>query len=328
MKCGIRFKLILAFVALITLTILLAVLEDKCETYDPVSYVQALIPWFHSEQPAPIGSKAGDKIIVVPALETDDVSWVVEELPEYARLSTEFDHKLTLQPSWQHAIYLVNPSSSEPRPGTFTTPMNKGHEAMAYLTYIIDNYNDTIPSVVAFLHSHRGGFFKAWHVDTPLHDNVQAMRNLQLDYVKEQGYVNLRCNVNPGCKNPRRISPHITGTTWREIFGNTTTPSFNPDSQFPAARSGHIETDYEETYDAMRMVIWTPCCAQFAVTKEQIYERPLEDYIQIRQWLIDTDKNDAQSGRTMEYLWHVIFGREAVHCPDPTTCYCKVYGRC
>jgi len=55
-----------------------------------------------------------------------------------------------------------------------------------------------------------------------------------------------------------------------------------------------------------------PRAAQFAVSREQVLQRPREDYIRFRQWVIDTDKDDATSGRVMEFLWHVIFGKEAV----------------
>lgn len=85
MKCGVRFKVLAGFALLVTLTILLVVLEDKCETYDPVSYVQASIPWFQEDediQPIALGGDAEDKLVVVPALEEDDVSWVTEDLPE------------------------------------------------------------------------------------------------------------------------------------------------------------------------------------------------------------------------------------------------------
>ena len=54
------------------------------------------------------------------------------------------------------------------------------------------------------------------------------------------------------------------------------------------------------------------CCAQFAVSKEQVLKRPVEDYIRFRDWIVHTEKNDAKSGRVMEYLWHVIFGKDSV----------------
>ena len=55
-----------------------------------------------------------------------------------------------------------------------------------------------------------------------------------------------------------------------------------------------------------------PCCAQFAVSREQITKRSLEEYVSYRQWVLDTELDDEKSGRVMEYLWHVIFGKEAL----------------
>lgn len=78
---------------LVGIVIVLLVLEDKCETYDPVGYIQASIPWAEYEeflQPPPLAADVGDKIIVVPALEEDDVSWVREELSEYVSIHDFF----------------------------------------------------------------------------------------------------------------------------------------------------------------------------------------------------------------------------------------------
>lgn len=54
------------------------------------------------------------------------------------------------------------------------------------------------------------------------------------------------------------------------------------------------------------------CCAQFAVSREQVLKRPIGDYIKFRDWVVHTKKSDASSGRVMEYLWHVIFGKDSV----------------
>ena len=54
------------------------------------------------------------------------------------------------------------------------------------------------------------------------------------------------------------------------------------------------------------------CCAQFAVSRQQVLARSVEEYMSYRQWVLDTEEDDTKSGRIMEYLWHVIFGREAV----------------
>jgi hypothetical protein len=319
LKCGLRFKLLAGFTVLLAISILALVLADKCDTYNPLAYILASISWLHRDnigQPKAVGSLVGDKIVVIPALVTDDMSWVTTELPD-----------------WQRAIYIVNPANdtlgvtADLSTSQLTTPMNKGKESMAYLTYIIDNYvSGQIPSTVSFLHSHRRGFFSAWHVDTPLHDNVMAMKLLRLDTVRERGYVNLRCNWNPGCTKRGRNNAHVTRETWMGVMGNTSTPLFNSRLGSPGALPA--ETEVSDEKDHNKITVWTACCAQFAVSKEAIYARPLEDYVNMRRWLMDTELDDARSGRVFEYLWHVIFGMEATFCPDEDKCYCEVYGRC
>lgn len=183
--------------------------------------------------------------------------------------------------------------------------MNKGHESMAYLSYIIDHY-DSLPSTLAFLHSHRSGFVVAWHTDTPLHDNVHALRALQIPFVQSNGYVNLRCNWNPGCKKAHRYNKHVTTQVWQSVFAGTSTSMSSLN-----ASSSSLPASQEKSPSAPTQV-GAACCAQFAVSRERVLQRPLSDYERFRQWIIDTEKSDAKSGRVMEFLWHVIFGMEAV----------------
>ena len=190
--------------------------------------------------------------------------------------------------------------------------MNKGHEAMAYLTYIVDNY-EKLPSTMAFLHAHRAGFFEAWHVDTPLHDNVVAITNLQLDYIAENGYVNLRCNWNPGCMKKQRLrNPHVTGDVWEQVFNDTSSdPALAKDRQGNPIEPLSYRQDRQRAL-LIGLEVAATCCAQFAVSRDQVLSRPLDDYQKFRQWVIDTAMDDRHSGRVMEYLWHVIFGKEAI----------------
>lgn len=169
--------------------------------------------------------------------------------------------------------------------------MNKGHEAMAYLTYIIDNYA-SLPSTMAFIHPHPDGFLTAWHTDTALHSNIDSLDSLQLPFVQEKGYVNLRCNQNPGCIKEHWKNRWITPLIWQELFNGT-----------------YANTSGDQ--DAPPYVA-AACCAQFAVSRTQVLERPLSDYEHFRGWIFDTVKTDRESGRVFEYLWHVIFGMEAV----------------
>lgn len=43
---------------------------------------------------------------------------------------------------------------------------------------------------------------------------------------------------------------------------------------------------------------------------------------------MDTEMDDYDSGRVLEYMWHIMFGKEAVNCPDADDCYCRLYGKC
>lgn len=242
---------------------------------------------------------------------------------------------------------------------------------MAYLTYIIDHYHK-LPSTIVFLHAHRSGFLMAWHVDTPLHDNVEALRSLRLDFVQLNGYVNLRCNWNPGCMEAHRENRHVTEEVWRDVFNGTSTPPYSVVSagsgglgdssvfsvgsgisasasafsrvpvpapvsgpaSVPAASGAVVNSQpvpvgggltgrgvigSEERYRQRQQKpiqiprrVGAACCAQFAVSRAQVLQRPREDYVRFRDWVTRTDKDSAASGRVMEFLWHFIFGKEAV----------------
>lgn len=193
--------------------------------------------------------------------------------------------------------------------GMLHPPKNKGREAMAYLTFLIDHYAN-LPSSMVFLHPHLEGWPKAWHTDNGNYNNADSVRSLRLDYVQEHGYANMRCIHAPGCpdeiqvsrQNPNHAAERAMVDAWPFMFGGNF-------SDIPA-------------------VIAQPCCSQFAVSKDQVLKRTRKDYIRYRQWLLDSELDDATTGRVFEYLWHVIFGKEAVYCPDLRECWCQQFGRC
>src|SRR5436190_22480222 len=62
------------------------------------------------------------------------------------------------------------------------------------------------------------------HAVALFHNSVLVMRPLHLDFVIQNDYVNLRCNVNPGCtKGYKRLKLCVNGGLWEEIFDSTTT---------------------------------------------------------------------------------------------------------
>ena len=226
--------------------------------------------------------------IVIAHLHDEDVSWVEVELP-----------------NWGRALYIVD----QPNASTLHTPINKGRESMAYLTYLVDFY-DRLPPISIFLHPAKAGYPEAWHNDAPDYSNVFSVQHLQLDYVQESGYVNLRCNTDPGCGHITNMQPHRQPSdpektteqamveAWPALFGEPA-----PDE------------------------VAQPCCSQFAVSRDAIRARPRAEYERYRQWLVDTELPDGISGRVFEYAWQFMFGKGPVFCPVMRECYCKVYGR-
>jgi len=204
-------------------------------------------------------------------------------------------------PDWQTAIYTVdNPNA------TLHTDRNKGREANVYLTYIVQNYN-SLPDIILFLHSHRDGPQAGWHTDAPGFDNVLSVRGLRLDSVQRDGYVNLRCLSEIGCsivpfRDPPeqgRLFKEAYWSAWREMFQNENVPQ----------------------------EVGVACCSQFAVTRYQVLMRPKADYDRYLKWLLETELDDKVSGTILEYMWHIIYGRNPIHCPPIGECYCNVYGR-
>ena len=192
--------------------------------------------------------------------------------------------------SWQNAIYSVDNLTAP-----LHTSVNKGKESNVYLTYIIENY-ESLPSTIVFLHAHRDGWPIGWHNDANDYSNVWSVRNLQVDFIQEKGYANLRCLWVPGCPSEiepfrqrnndgeRHVPQEIFSGVWKYMFGDLEVPE----------------------------IVGTPCCSQFAVSKTQVLQRLKEDYIRYRNWVWETPEDDEVSGRVMEYLWHIIFGREPV----------------
>ncbi|THW03523.1 hypothetical protein D6D26_03421 [Aureobasidium pullulans] len=209
----------------------------------------------------------------------------------------------SLFPDWHHNIFLADQPDA-----ALSVPQNKGREGMTYLTYIIDNYS-SLPDIVIFLHAER----YQWHNDDPLYDGVRTLSRLRLPYILEQGYINLRCVWTLGC--PHEIHPldhpadEITSETHADQVYAAAFKKLFPDAPIPES-------------------IGVSCCAQFAVSKANILQRPREEYERYRRWLLETDLEDGLSGRVLEYSWHIIFGKEAVFCPNAKTCYCKVFGLC
>ncbi|KAI1437852.1 hypothetical protein GGR50DRAFT_610056 [Xylaria sp. CBS 124048] len=231
--------------------------------------------------------------LVVASVTSENTTWLHAQLP----------------PTWHKNIYVTDDAHA-----ALTVPLNKGREAMVYLTYLIDRY-DSLPQNMLFLHASRF----AWHNDDPDYDALPALRRFRLPYLREQGYVNLRCVWVIGC--PGEIRPALDEMAAAKAGG--------AGNNLIMAKHVYKQA-FEELLPGERVpeLVGVSCCSQFGVTRERVRRRPRADYVRFRDWLLHTPLDDALNGRVFEFAWHIIFGKEAVHCPVAKTCYCDVFGLC
>ncbi|GAM85486.1 hypothetical protein ANO11243_034930 [Dothideomycetidae sp. 11243] len=217
--------------------------------------------------------------LAMARLSNEDVGWIDE-----AGLDVE------------QYVYVV-----DDRQARFSTPANKGNEAMAYLTYIIDHY-DTLPDITLFMHSHR----YADHNDAMLNrDAVEVIRRLDSEHVMREGYVNLNCARWEDCHTLYKYGfKPLFGDALFDLYART----------FPGR-----ETPW---------MITAPCCGQFAVSRDRIKAASREQYVSFRDWILQSELSDYESGRVWEYFWHILFTGLETRCPDGWACLCRVYGIC
>ncbi|RSL48328.1 hypothetical protein CDV31_003364 [Fusarium ambrosium] len=228
-----------------------------------------------------------DVEMVVASMKHENVSWLDHYLPE-----------------WKKNIYVVDDNRAK-----LTVPMNKGREAMVFLTYIIDRY-DSLPGNIIFHHAER---FQ-WHNDNPDYDALPLLQKFRFDNLKKVGYANLRCVWVLGC--PAEIKPIQDEA---------------PAKEGEPVHARHVyKAAFQELFPSLEVPeeVGVTCCSQFAVRREAIRKRPRAEYVRFREWLIVSPLGDDLSGRVLEYSWHVIFGQKSVHCPNAAECYCQNYGMC
>lgn len=182
-------------------------------------------PTFTPGTPNPPGTPY-TKAVVIARTRSEEVAWINDPLDESSPSQTVADE-------WTIYLYTTDDTPSSPTTTDsassshpihhLSTPLNKGREAMAYLTYIIDHYA-ALPDITLFMHAHRS----SWHDNQFGLDAVAVLRRLRIPYVVKRGYVNLRCDWEPGC--PDHIHPKDTGYdeykpeqavfagAWREMF--------------------------------------------------------------------------------------------------------------
>ncbi|CAO2658699.1 Nn.00g064220.m01.CDS01 [Neocucurbitaria sp. VM-36] len=244
------------------------------------------LPWNPPSSKDPSGEDPADRVIVKIKLEDEDPSWID-----------------SLFPTWRKDIVTIGQGFSKLHEGGHR--VDKGRIANAYLTWIIENYNN-LPNTMVFLPPDQ----RSQRTSRAGSDLKNDISNLQIPFIQSSGFVNLQCPSPATCADlilPFRSPPNEFRTlevampkAWEGIFGNITVPE----------------------------QLATPPGAKFAVSKTQVQRRKVEEYLKAWQWLNRTVMDDDTGGLVFEHLWHVIFGRDAVFCPEEKKCECEVYGEC
>lgn len=181
-----------------------------------------------------------------------------------------------------------------PEPGYLVPATTQGHEAAAYLSYIVDFYNE-LPAYSIFIHSNE----EQWHNDVLGSRTADSLRSLRFEAVEARGFVNLRCTSAPLCPDAwHPLNPAMHDLDYLYLM-----------ELFPQIYSELFDAPAEEA----PLRIGSLCCGQFVVTRDKIWERPREDYVRILQWIANTDvTDDFGIGFLLEKIWHLIFGLEAI----------------
>ncbi|KAK5688039.1 hypothetical protein LTS10_000017 [Elasticomyces elasticus] len=172
----------------------------------------------------------------------------------------------------------------------------KGREAAAYLSYILDYY-DALPRYTFFVHAAED----QWHNDifSKYNNQPRTISNFRIAAIDARGFVNLRGRLSPSCP----VAVHPLAAT---------------DLDMKVLDPGRDYADiYTEIFNVSRKnvpeTIGAVCCAQFAVSRDRIRNRPREEYEHILRWAEETTWTDSFGvGLVFEKLWHIIFGMTAV----------------
>ena len=186
-------------------------------------------------------------------------------------------------------IYSVD---SSVEPGCLAPRSRRGRETAPYLSFIIDNY-DSLPEYSVFIHAKD----KQWHNDIGS-KTADTLKALRFQHINATGFVNLRCSLNPGC--PLGVNP----------LDPTEQDTRNKDTR------AFFAEIYMELFDVPRervpRHIGNVCCAQFAVTRARILQRPRSDYERMLRWADRTQEGDFGVGWVFEKLWDIIFGMDPI----------------
>tara|TARA_B100000787_G_scaffold100692_1_gene74351 strand:+ start:305 stop:1243 length:939 start_codon:yes stop_codon:yes gene_type:complete len=207
---------------------------------------------------------------VVTAHWNEDLQWLHDLNDEFQYLTISVCDKLS------------NPNYAGS--GECDVDTNHGHEASAYLKYIINHY-DTLPNNICFIHGHD----TAWHQKYSMSEvlsRVHTNKKLLPDFCS------LNAVLTPDPDAPHEVRNWARGRDrMKESF-----------PKFYDRYMKHRYTGNSTQYD---------CCAQFCTTNDKIRKLPKEAYELLARELLQCRDGHGMTERcaaTLEMNWHKIIG--------------------
>ena len=275
----------------------------------------------------------------------------------------------SLAKSYHLCVYTADAPLNE-KSTQLQVPANRGHEAMAYLTFLIDNYAHIPAAGAVFVHGTRW----AWHNDGPDYDNRALLAALNLSSaLAPSGYHNLRCDWSISSCVPSSppqgsletslqavLDPFDAHTVSDAALPRALAVLFGGDGYVSGGQAGGGGGGEGRVLLGRTVAVRTQCCAQFVVARENVWQHSRDEYVALRQWLLDgssasangnaASPDDRVAGKVLSYVWHILFIKQSesksqgsspaanggvdlerlntLACPRADECYCRLYGRC
>ena len=198
------------------------------------------------------GAKPSKVELVVASGQGDDPAWVKDAVSD-----------------WPAQVYAVNEAEDA---------------AMAFLTYIIDNYHQ-LPAVTVFHHAIR----YQMRPDNRVFDSALVLQQLRTDHVMKRGFANLHCGQQIEC--PDSI---LTKHEHSWILSNINEVA------------AHFKRDFEALLpgEPVPEKVAVPTGSEFAVADWAIRQRSKKDWQRIRQWVMDSKHKPAMTEGIINHAWH------------------------
>lgn len=245
--------------------------------------------------------------------------------------STELQRQSGLRTGDSQIIYVADQPSSQNALGL---PQNKGNEAMAYLTFLIDHY-ENLPEVMVFMHGHR----TAWHNNALLlRSSPLTVNKLRPEAVLQRGFVNLACDKAlqrtiepmPGVLGPSVLD--LTREDWEAQDTGSKIYTQTPERLYRRYADLWHDIFPEPRHDIPPSGWGYFAGGQFALSRKLVKSIPQDRLRFLRDWIIQTSLSSRSSGAVFETLWEAIFfDGQITNTSSSATgieCYCDLYGLC